>query len=83
MRVQNHYLRLFVSVILVVMHSGTGHATQSPINRFVAAAVPASPADAAASTHALLGSTVIRDANAAVPTTVQAQDSDQRLLVAQ
>jgi hypothetical protein len=40
-------------------------------------------AGAAASTHALLGSTVIRDANAAVPTTVQAQDSDQRLLVAQ
>jgi hypothetical protein len=48
-RVQNHYVRLFVGVILVVMHSGTGHATQSPINRFVAAAVPASPADAAAS----------------------------------
>lgn len=40
-------------------------------------------ANAAAATHALFGRTAIRDARATTPTAIQAEDSDQQLLVAQ
>ena len=40
-------------------------------------------ANAATATHALFGRTAIRDARATTPAAIQAEDSDQQLLVAQ